>query len=116
MNESYSPVILSKDEIELVNIIRSTEDKEVTSTIIELLRQLYKMDWEYRFEAIRSVMNIYDDYSRQKKIENAINCGKRYRCTDTPKAQFGNLRIFNTKNINLEDYHERNLCRKNYQR
>lgn len=97
MNELYSPVILSKDEIELINIIRSTGDKEVTSTIMELLRQFYKMDWDYRFEAIRSVMNIYDDYSRQKKIENAINYGKKYRCTDAPKAQFGNLKIFNSK-------------------
>lgn len=97
MNELYSPVILSKDEIELINIIRSTGDKEVTSTVMELLRQLYKMDWDYRFEAIRSVMNVYDDYSRKKKIENAINYGKRYRCANTPKAQFGNLKIFNTK-------------------
>lgn len=97
MNELYSPVILSKDEIELINIIRSAGDKEVTSTVMELLRQLYKMDWDYRFEAIRSVMNVYDDYSRKKKIENAINYGKRYRCANTPKAQFGNLKIFNTK-------------------
>ena len=83
MNELYSPVVLSKDEIELINIVRSMGDKESKSTIVELLRQIYKMDCHYRFRAIR---------------ENAIEYGKRYKCSDTPKAQFGDLRIFNTKN------------------
>lgn len=97
MNELYSPVVLSKDEIELINIVRSMGDKESKSTIVELLRQIYKMDWHYRFRAIRAVMDIGDDYVRQKKIENATEYGKRYKCSDTPKAQFGDLRIFNTK-------------------
>lgn len=97
MNDLYSPVVLSKDEIELINIIRSMEDEESELSVVELLRLLYKMNRHYRIRAIRVIMDIADNYAQQKKIENAINYGKRYGCANTPKAQFGNLTIFNTK-------------------
>ena len=97
MKETYTPVVLSSEEVELIYLLRSLSDKDSKSTTIELLRQFSQMDWSSRFRAIRSVMDIKDEYDREQKITLAIEYGRRHTKQVTPKAQFGDLKIYISK-------------------
>ena len=93
----YSAIILSEEERELIALLRSCNETDVKSTAIELLGQFLQMDCSSRFQIIRIVMNIKDNYEQRQKITRAIEYGKRYSRQPAPKAQFGDLKIYTTK-------------------